>query len=94
MKLVFRIITLLMVVPATYFFVYWVPFSLIPLGDQRWWIATIVSLLCALRVGWYVWSKFGSVSDSLMTCLLYGAITLGGIGFSAGFFGPLIFTKV
>ena len=90
MKLVFRVLAVLVVVPATNYFIYWVPFSLIPLGDQRW-IAGIVSLLCAVGAGWYVWRKTGSAPGNLISSIFYGAVVLGGIGFSAGFFGPIIF---
>lgn len=90
MKWGFRVLAVLFVVPATYFFIYWLPFSLIPLGDQRW-IAGIVSLVCAAGAGWYVWRKTGSAPGDLISSVFYGAIVLGGIGFSAGFFGPMIF---
>ena len=91
MNLVFRMIVLLFVVPATYFFIFWVPFAFIPLHGQ-WWIGSLVSLLCAIVVGRYVWSKSESVPDKLASSVAYGAIVAGGIGFSAGFFGPIIFT--
>src|SRR6266542_2468038 len=90
MKLAFRIIAVLLVVAATNFFIYWLPFSLIHLGEQRW-IASVVSLLCAIGAGWYVWTKSGSAPDNLISYMLYGAILLGGIGFTGGFFGPMIF---
>ena len=58
MKLAFRVLALLLVVPSTYYFIYWVPFAFISIGDQRW-IASIVSLACAIGVGWYVWTWLG-----------------------------------
>jgi len=91
MKENFRIFVLLVVVLSTYYFIYWVPFSLIPLGEQRW-VANIVSLFCATGMGRYVWCKSVSVPSNLISCIFYGAIVLGGVGFSAGFFGPIIFT--
>ena len=90
MRLAFRLIALLFAVPSTYYFIYWTVFSLIPLGDQRW-VASAVSLVCALGVGWYVWSRSRSAPDQLISCILYGAIIVGGFGFAAGFFGPIIF---
>lgn len=91
MKLIFRVLALLVVVPSAYCFIYWLPFSLIPLGEQRW-IANILSLFCAVGVGCYVWSKSRSAPNGLISYIFYGAIVLGGIGFSVGFFGPIIFT--
>ena len=91
MKIILRVLALLVVVPSAYCFTYWLPFSLIPVGEQRW-IANILSLFCAIGVGWYVWSKSRSVPNGLISCIFYGAIVLGSIGFSVGFFGPIIFS--
>ncbi len=91
MRLVFRLLAMLVVVPATYYFVYWVPFSFAPFLEQRW-IPSIISLLCAIGVGWYVWKRLGSTSGEWISSTLSGAIVLGAIGFCAGFFGPIIFT--
>lgn len=90
MNRVLRLITLLMVMPATYFFVYWLTFSLVSLGENRW-IANAVSLLCALMVGGYVSGKLATAPNGAVTSTLLGALILGGIGFAAGFYGPLIF---
>lgn len=90
MKPAFRVLITFVVAVAAYFFVFWVPFALIPLKGQ-WWIGSLVSLLCAIGVGRYVWVKSESVSDGLASSVAYGALVTGGIGFSAGFFGPMIF---
>jgi hypothetical protein len=91
MKFIFRVTAVLVVVPATYYFIYWVPFSLIPFIEQRW-IPGIICLLCAASVGWYVWKKLGSAQHELISNTLLGAVVLGAIEFCAGFFGPIIFT--
>ena len=91
MKAIFRILAMLVVVPAIYYFVYWVPFALIPFREQRW-IPGIISLLCAIAGGSYVWRRIGSASEDLISGILYGALMLGAIGFCGGFFGPIIFT--
>jgi hypothetical protein len=88
--LIGRLAALLFVVPATYYFIYWLPFSLVPLGDNRW-IANFVSLACAIGVGWYVWRKLATSPHGAISSILLGAVLLGGIGFTAGFFGPIIF---
>ena len=90
MKLFVRLLAMLVVVPATYYFIYWVPFSLFPFSETRW-IPGIISLLCAVGVGWYVWNKLGSAPEGLISSALVGAAVLGAIGFCAGFFGPIIF---
>lgn len=90
MRFASRLVALVFVVPATYFFVYWLPFSLVPLGEVRW-AANIVSLLCSIAVGWFVWVSLGSGHYGAVKSILLGAVILGGIGFTAGFFGPMIF---
>lgn len=90
MKLFIRIIALIFVVPATYYFTYWLPCSLLPLGEQQW-IANILSLACAVAAGWFVWVRTASVSDGAISTTLLGAVMCGGIGFAGGFFGPMIF---
>jgi hypothetical protein len=94
LKLVSRLLAILVVFPATYYFTYWLPCSLLPsgLGDLHWSIATIISLFSAVAVSWYVWTKLGSVADGLISSIFKGAIILGSIGFSIGFFGPIIFS--
>ncbi len=90
MKLAFRIIAVLLVVPAVYFFVYWVPFSLLPLASMRW-VASLVALACAAGAGWFTWRKLEDAPQGLFTSAALGAVVLGAIGFCGGFFGPMIF---
>ena len=84
-----RRIAMVIVIPATYLFVYWVPFSLIPLGEHRW-IAHVVSLLAAIAVARFVWVKMDALAGA-KTSILVGAFLVGGIGFAVGFFGPIYF---
>jgi hypothetical protein len=91
MSLLFRVMILLVVVPATYYFMYWVPFALLPFMGQRW-IPNGIALLCAIGVGRYAWTKLDSTPHELMASTLLGAVVLGAIGFCGGFFGPLFFT--
>lgn len=81
---------------ATYLSTWWDPFSLFSaaLGEQRWIvviIANVVSLICAVAAGRFVWSKPGSAHQGLSSSLWLGALLFGGVGFSAGFVGPMIF---
>jgi len=90
MKIVFRLIALLIVIPSTYYFIFWLPFSPISLGKQIW-IRNIVSLSFALGIGWYVWAQSKSLPSKIITCIFYGAVIFGTIGFAVGFWGPIIF---
>jgi hypothetical protein len=88
----------MVVFPATYYFIYWLPCSLLlsALGGLHWSITTIIaniiSLLSAVAASWYVWRKIGSAEEGLISNIFKGAIILGSIGFSIGFFGPIIFS--
>lgn len=94
MKHIIRLLAVIIVVPATYSFVFWMPcrrlftFS----SNFRLIAAMTVSLICAGIAGWYVWKKLGAAESGLISSIIIGALILGGIGFSAGFFGPIIFT--
>ncbi len=90
MMLGWRLVALILVVPATYFFVFWLPLSLVPLGEQRW-IASAVSLLCAIGAGWYVWVNFTPRHQAAVSSTILGAILFGSLGFTVGFFGPIFF---
>ena len=94
MNIVLRIVTLLMVVTATYYFMYWVPFSFISLGEMGW-IANLLSALCGIGAGWYIWintKNQKTTKKKLIPSIFYGAAILGSIGFIGGFFGPIIFS--
>jgi hypothetical protein len=76
---------------AAYYFVYWVPFSLIMSGDRPEWIPFLGSLICAILAGRFVWRTTGSAPSGLFTHIGLGAAIVGGIGFVGGFFGPMLF---
>jgi len=93
MNLVVRLFLTAVVFMATYFFMYWVPFSLIPVG-QAWGVAALVSLAIAVAVAAYVWGllgRTGLLGGSVMASVVKGAAIVGGIGFVGGFFGPMVF---
>jgi flagellar biosynthesis protein FliR len=87
MRLIFRLLVLLVVLPAAYLFTYLVPFSFIPFTEQRW-IPSSISLLVAVGVGWYVWKALGATELDETSSTYVGAIVVGAIGFCAGYFGP------
>jgi hypothetical protein len=91
MKTALRLFAVVIVFLATIFFVFWLPLSLIPLGEKMW-LRNSVSLIVACRAGWYIWNKSASMPGKFMTCILSGAGMVGAIGFILGFWGPIVFT--
>jgi len=91
MRLALRLLAFLVVVPSTYIFSYWMVFSFVPIEEQDW-IRNLGSLICAIGTGWFMWPRSGSVPPNLVSCIFYGALLVGGVGFSVGFFGPMIFS--
>ena len=77
---------------ATFFFVYWVPFSLILSDNADEWIPLVGSLVCALAVGRLVWRRTSAVHGGFIGHVVRWAFVVGGFGFVAGFFGPMILT--
>lgn len=57
MKAGTRIIFTLLSVVASYFFIFWVPFSFIPEARNTPIILIVVSLLIAVIIGGFVWKK-------------------------------------
>ena len=94
MKVIIRILVVIIVAPVTYCFVYWIPCTMLlhPSSVPRFIANHIVSLICAVIAGWYVWKKPGATDSGLISSIIIGALILGGIGFSAGFFGPMLFS--
>ena len=76
-------------VVATFYFVYWVPFALLP--GVHWGVAAVISYACAMAAGWYAWTRTATVAGSLARSMGYWALVIGAIGFVGGFFGPMLF---
>ncbi len=90
MQLIFRMLALIIVVPAAFYFVFWVPLSLMPF-TMAIWLKAVIAFSIAAAVGWFVWQALSSRGDGLVSAVLLGALLFGGLGFVAGFFGPMIF---
>ena len=95
MRTLLRVATTSVAAVATYYFVYWfggaLLGSILP-GPLPNWIAVATSLLIAIFVTCYVWMQSGSSQVSLFECVALGSLVTGTIGFSVGFFGPMLFT--
>ena len=50
----------------------------------------LIPLIAAIAAGVYVWVRADDMPKHLVALMFYGAVLFGGIGFSAGFFGPMI----
>ena len=92
MRAFVRLVVSVVVAIAMFYFSYWLVFSLIIPLDDFGWIRNLGSLAPAIFVGMYTWFQTGSVSRGLAKCIVLGAVITGGLGFVAGFIGPIIFT--
>lgn len=79
----------LLVFFATYVLTLMVTFML-PLGGLDW-LGNVIALVVAVVVARREWLKPEAGPDSVRAWAGAGAVTLGTIGFVAGFFGPMIF---
>lgn len=82
-----RVLVSLVAGISSYYFIYWVPFAFF---DNPYWVRILVSLLLAQAAGWFVWRSSAATNTGIVRSVLSGALILGGLGFAAGFFGPII----
>jgi hypothetical protein len=71
------------------FFVAWLLVIALMPGDQAW-IASLVAFAAAIYVARQVWNGTAEGATSVPVMAGLGAVTLGGLGFVLGFFGPMI----
>jgi hypothetical protein len=91
MRSVMRFVLTFLAFIASYFFVYWLPLSLIRGIHEMGLLPNIISLLIATAVSIFIWKKTSKTSNSLASDIIKGGIILGAIGFILGFFGPIFF---
>jgi hypothetical protein len=81
---------------AAFYFVFWMSGAALLSLKAPLWISHLLGIACAAGAGWFVWTKSAATSGSgagrVISSVVLGAIVVGAIGFSIGFFGPLIFT--
>jgi len=76
---------------ATYFFMFWLPFSLLSFLPGHLLLALVGSLAAAIWAARYVWRRTEHGSENGVLALTFGgAIVVGAVGFVGGFFGPMI----
>jgi hypothetical protein len=85
----FRVVVVLLAAVATFYFVYWVPCSIIRLHSMPL-VAWLGSVVCAVLVGRSTWLLTASAPEGFVSCSMTGALVTGAIAFTAGFFGPMV----
>lgn len=88
---IFRLILTIITFLAVFFFMNILVFSLIPMPEKLDAIRTFLSFLVAFVIARIIWGLSSSVHSGIASYAVLGAFFLGGIGFFAGFFGPIIF---
>jgi hypothetical protein len=91
MKTLFRLLLVVVSAVSTLYFVFWVVGAILMALHVPDWLSLVVSLVAAVAVGRYVWLHTASVQAGLISSIVLGAVILGGVGFTGGFFGPIIF---
>jgi len=91
MKIVLRLLISALTGFAFFFFAIWISAALMPF-DEKLWISFVIAVVCACGAGWTVWSTIGARGGAMISSIVTGALVVGAIGFSAGFFGPMILT--
>jgi hypothetical protein len=84
MKTTIRVLLSFVSFIASYYFIFWVSFSLIPGAHDIVWIPIAISLILASLVAIFVWKKTVSLSNGLASTVLIGGIIVGAICFVLG----------
>lgn len=98
-----RILTATLTFVGTFYFSFWMVFTLMLGGRSAPWIRVPGALLLAALAGRYVWRAMGRPAAgsgqadaavsvaSLGRSVGLGALVTGAVGFVGGFFGPMLF---
>lgn len=92
MKTLLRGLLSLAIAVATFYFISLVGGAIVYGFGLPFWLFVIPAVPLAVLTARYVWRRTGSVQPSLFRSVAVGAVVTGGLGFCAGFFGPLLFT--
>lgn len=74
---------------ATFYFVFWLPMSLLSFLPGHMLIAFAGSLAAAAWAARYIWRRTQD-GGGVLTMTVAGAMVVGTVGFLGGFFGPMI----
>jgi hypothetical protein len=72
------------------YFIVWMLVLVLPFGGLGW-LGSVVALAASIYVSRSVWRGTAEGSPSVAVMAGLGAVIVGGVGFVAGFFGPMIF---
>jgi hypothetical protein len=92
MKNLGKMMVAVFAVLISYTFFYWIYFMVVPYSNSFTWLANIIAFCLSISIGLFMYRKMGRNDNRVLTYALKGAVLLGAIGFSIGFFGPIIFT--
>ena len=92
MKTLFRAAATIISAISTHYFVFWVGGAILDAIKVPLPFSMLGALLVAIAVARFVWTQTASFQAGLGSSILLGAVVLGAIGFSAGFFGPMWLT--
>lgn len=90
MRALFRIVATFTGAIAAFYFSFWMGAAAL---GARWpiWTPLPLAAVAGFAVGRFIWVRTNSVRLGLAKSVLLGALVTGGITFSAGFFGPILF---
>ena len=88
MKIVIRVVVSTMAALVTSTFASLTSSIFFPLESP---IGIAATMILGAAAGWYVWRNSASMPEGPANSIIMGALVLGVIGFSGGFFGPMIF---
>ena len=77
---------------AAFYFTYWAGGALIFALDWSPWLSFLAALGAGVLAMWIVWTQTAAIHAGFVSSVVLGAVVTGGIGFAAGFFGPMILT--
>ena len=86
-----RLLLTLVSAVAAFFFTYWAGGALIFALDWSPWLSFLASLGAGVGAAWLVWTQTAAIHSGFVSAVVLGAVVTGGIGFFAGFVGPMIF---
>ena len=91
MRALFRLVVTIISSVSTLYFAFWMGGALVSSVGLPPMISLMGALPAAIAVARFVWTRTAAFQPGLKTSILLGALGTGGIGFSAGFFGPIFF---
>jgi hypothetical protein len=89
MTILARLVVSLLVFAAVYLFSYWLLFVQV-LPESMPWASSGAALATGFAAGWFVWSRLVVGAKGIVATVVVWAVVVGAIGFSVGFFGPMI----